>query len=102
MAAARALLGADALIGRSIHYVAEAAALDPGLFDYAVAGPAFPTASKPGYGPALGREGLAALCAYETYPGYLLKQHNRAPTPHPESLQRMQSLLYNHLTFSVF
>ena len=68
VAAARALLGADALIGRSIHYVAEAAALDPGLFDYAVAGPAFPTASKPGYGPALGREGLAALCAATPVP----------------------------------
>jgi thiamine-phosphate pyrophosphorylase len=61
-AAARAVLGADALIGMSIHSAADAAALDPALLDYAIAGPAFPTASKPGYGPALGTAGIAAIC----------------------------------------
>jgi thiamine-phosphate pyrophosphorylase len=58
---ARALLGQAALIGVSVHVPAEAARLDPAAVDYAVAGPAFATASKPGYGPALGRAGLAAM-----------------------------------------
>jgi thiamine-phosphate pyrophosphorylase len=61
-AAARAMLGPPALVGISIHSAAEAAALDPALVDYAVAGPAYLTASKPGYGPALGPDGLAAIC----------------------------------------
>jgi len=61
-AAARASLGPHALIGISIHSAAEAATLDPAVIDYAVAGPAFATASKPGYGPPLGPDGLAAIC----------------------------------------
>ncbi|MCC7346715.1 MAG: thiamine phosphate synthase [Variibacter sp.] len=59
--AARALLGPRALIGISIHGEAEAMRLDPAEVDYAVAGPAFATASKPGYGPALGVEGLVRI-----------------------------------------
>jgi thiamine-phosphate pyrophosphorylase len=59
---ARATLDPHALVGISIHRVAEGAALDPRTIDYAIAGPAFLTASKPGYGPALGRDGLAAIC----------------------------------------
>ena len=42
--AARKLLGADKLIGVSIHSVGEAEAIDPASVDYAVAGPAFETA----------------------------------------------------------
>jgi thiamine-phosphate pyrophosphorylase len=61
-AAARATLGPHALVGISIHGAAEAMALDPRAVDYAVAGPAFATASKPGYGPALELDGLAAIC----------------------------------------
>jgi thiamine-phosphate pyrophosphorylase len=57
-AAARALLGANKLIGVSIHTVTEAEAVDPATVDYAVAGPAFETVSKPGYGPEIGRKGL--------------------------------------------
>jgi thiamine-phosphate pyrophosphorylase len=57
----RALLGAEALIGVSIHTVTEAEAIDPDVVDYAVAGPAFETASKPGYGPEIGRKGLAEI-----------------------------------------
>lgn len=60
---ARALLGPDALIGQSIHGAAEAEAADPALVDYVIAGPAFETASKPGYGPALRGDGLARLKA---------------------------------------
>jgi thiamine-phosphate pyrophosphorylase len=58
---ARELLGADKLIGVSIHTVTEAEAIDPGVVDYAIAGPAFETASKPGYGPEIGRKGLAEI-----------------------------------------
>ncbi|HEY6254622.1 MAG TPA: thiamine phosphate synthase [Xanthobacteraceae bacterium] len=60
-ARARAVLGTDKLIGVSIHTVTEAEAIDPGAADYAVAGPAYETASKPGYGPEIGRKGLAEI-----------------------------------------
>ena len=62
-AAARKLLGPDKLIGVSIHTATEAAAIDPAIADYAIAGPAYETASKPGYGPEIGRKGLADLAA---------------------------------------
>jgi thiamine-phosphate pyrophosphorylase len=60
-AAARALLGPGKLIGVSIHTVIDAEAIDPSFVDYALAGPAFETASKPGYGPEIGRKGLAEI-----------------------------------------
>lgn len=60
-AAARALLGPQKLIGVSIHTVPEAEAIDPAQVDYALAGPTFETASKPGYGPEIGRKGLAEI-----------------------------------------
>ena len=59
--AARKLLGPDKLVGVSIHTVTEAEAIDPASVDYAIAGPAFETASKPGYGPEIGRKGLAEI-----------------------------------------
>ncbi len=59
--AARALLGAEKLIGVSIHTVTEAETIDPAVVDYALAGPAFETVSKPGYGPEIGRKGLAEI-----------------------------------------
>jgi thiamine-phosphate pyrophosphorylase len=62
-AAARALLGPEALIGQSVHSTDEAARAVPGVLDYVVAGPAFLTQSKPGYGPALEAAGLARLAA---------------------------------------
>jgi thiamine-phosphate pyrophosphorylase len=61
VAAARTLLGRDKILGVSIHTVTEAAALDPKHVDYALAGPAFETASKPGYGPEIGRKGLIEI-----------------------------------------
>ncbi len=60
-AAARVLLGAERLIGVSIHTVGEAEAIDPTCVDYALAGPAFETPSKPGYGPEIGRRGFAEI-----------------------------------------
>ena len=56
--AARALLPA-ALIGVSAHSAAEAAARLRAGADYATLSPVFPTASKLGYGPAIGLKGLA-------------------------------------------
>ena len=58
---ARALVGLGKLIGVSIHTVTEAEAIDPAIVDYALAGPAFETASKPGYGPEIGRKGLIEI-----------------------------------------
>jgi thiamine-phosphate pyrophosphorylase len=60
-AAARAELDPKKLIGVSIHTVTEAEAIDPAVVDYALAGPAFETVSKPGYGPEIGRKGLAEM-----------------------------------------
>jgi thiamine-phosphate pyrophosphorylase len=60
-AAARALVGPQKLVGVSIHIVTEAEAIDPEAADYALAGPAFETPSKPGYGPEIGRIGLAEI-----------------------------------------
>jgi thiamine-phosphate pyrophosphorylase len=59
--AARALLGPEKLISVSIHTVIEAEAIDENSVDYALAGPAFETPSKPGYGPEIGRKGLAEI-----------------------------------------
>jgi thiamine-phosphate pyrophosphorylase len=67
-AAARRLLGTDGLIGLSVHTVAEARAADPTIIDYLIAGPAFLTDSKPGYGPQLMPEGLAAFAAATSIP----------------------------------
>jgi thiamine-phosphate pyrophosphorylase len=62
--AARMALGAAALIGFSAHSVAEIAAAGAAGADYATLSPIFPTASKPGYGPALGLASLRAAAAH--------------------------------------
>jgi thiamine-phosphate pyrophosphorylase len=61
-AAARARLPRG-LIGASAHGAAEAAALSAAGADYVTVSPVFLTDSKPGYGPALGLDGLAAAVA---------------------------------------
>jgi thiamine-phosphate pyrophosphorylase len=65
---ARALLGQGALIGISIHTAHEAAALAADIVDYATAGPAYDTLSKPGYGPVLGGAGVQAICRSTALP----------------------------------
>jgi thiamine-phosphate pyrophosphorylase len=60
-AAARELLGAHVLIGISLHSEAEAAKLNPAVVDYAIAGPAYASASKPEYGPVLGMLGIGRI-----------------------------------------
>jgi thiamine-phosphate pyrophosphorylase len=67
-AASRAMLGPDKLIGVSLHTVTEAEAIDPNVIDYAIAGPAFETASKPGYGPEIGRKGLVEIAGAARVP----------------------------------
>jgi thiamine-phosphate pyrophosphorylase len=67
-AAARALMGPGKLVGVSIHTVTEAEAIDPRAADYAVAGPAFETPSKPGYGPEIGRKGLREIARASRVP----------------------------------
>jgi thiamine-phosphate pyrophosphorylase len=60
-AEAREMLGRHALIGISIHAVEEAARLDPAIVDYAIAGPAYATPSKPTHGPILGMIGIERI-----------------------------------------
>jgi len=60
--AARARLP-DGLIGASAHSAAEASALLGSGADYVTVSPVFITASKPGYGPAIGLDGLAEIVA---------------------------------------
>ena len=61
--AARRALGPGALLGASAHSLEEAmTAADSGA-DYVTLSPVFESASKPGYGPALGPAGLTAVAA---------------------------------------
>jgi thiamine-phosphate pyrophosphorylase len=62
-AAARALLGRDALIGLSVTNAAEVAMVDPGVVDYVGLGPAIASATKADAAPAIGIDGLAAIGA---------------------------------------
>jgi thiamine-phosphate pyrophosphorylase len=66
--ASRAMLGPGKLIGVSIHTVTEAETIDPAAVDYALAGPAFETPSKPGYGPEIGRKGLGEIARASRVP----------------------------------
>ena len=62
VAAARSRLP-HGLIGASAHSADEASALLRAGADYVTVSPIFVTASKPGYGPALGLDGLARIIA---------------------------------------
>jgi thiamine-phosphate pyrophosphorylase len=68
LSAARAALGSTALVGISIHGGVQPCALDPAIVDYAIAGPVYASASKPGYGPVLRPEGLRALVGQARVP----------------------------------
>jgi thiamine-phosphate pyrophosphorylase len=60
-AAARAILGADAILGVSVDAVEQARAIDPGLVDYVACGPFAATATKADAGLPIGPDGLAAV-----------------------------------------
>jgi thiamine-phosphate pyrophosphorylase len=59
-AAARAILGPDAILGISIDAASQARALDPALVDYVAYGPFAATATKADAGGPIGADGLAA------------------------------------------
>jgi thiamine-phosphate pyrophosphorylase len=78
--AARARLPAG-LIGASAHSAAEASALLGSGADYVTISPVFITASKPGYGPAIGLDGLAEIVAQIPGPVIALGGINAANAP---------------------
>lgn len=60
---ARRLIGADMILGVTVHHAHEAAAIPRGLPDYAGLGPVYATTSKDPGDPPLGPDGLRALLA---------------------------------------
>lgn len=62
-AAARAALGSEKLIGFSAHNLREAKLAAAAGADYVTLSPIFASQSKPGYGPALGMDGLRDMAA---------------------------------------
>ena len=88
--AARALIGPEKLLGMSIHTVTEAEAIDPAVVDYALAGPAFETVSKPGYGPEIGRKGLAEIARADAGAAarHRRHQHGAGRRSHRRGLRR--------------
>lgn len=70
--AARARLGDTAVIGASAHAPAEIAAAEAAGADYVTLSPIFPSASKPGYGPALGLATLSAAASAGRLPVFAL------------------------------
>jgi thiamine-phosphate pyrophosphorylase len=67
-AAARRALGPGALIGVSAHSLEEARDAEAAGADYVTLSPIFRSDSKPGYGPAVGLEGLARIAAAVSIP----------------------------------
>jgi thiamine-phosphate pyrophosphorylase len=63
LAAARALIGPDRILGLSVETEAAAARVDPALIDYVGAGPVFATPTKPDHKRPVGFDGLERLCA---------------------------------------
>ncbi|KRB61241.1 thiamine-phosphate synthase [Rhizobium sp. Root708] len=59
--AARKLIGPDMILGLSVETEALAAAVDPGIVDYAGIGPVFASATKPDHKQPIGFDGLARL-----------------------------------------
>jgi thiamine-phosphate pyrophosphorylase len=78
--AARARLP-NGLIGASAHSAAEASALLCSGADYVTISPVFITASKPGYGPAIGLDGLAEMVRQVPGPVIALGGINAANAP---------------------
>ena len=68
VATIRRLMGPETLIGVSAHSVAEAQLAAAEGANYLTASPVFLTESKPGYGPALEPEGLAAIVSSVSIP----------------------------------
>ncbi len=71
-AEARRALGPGALLGASAHSLEEAMVAVESGADYVTLSPVFESASKPGYGPALGPDGLEAMVARLAVPAIAL------------------------------
>jgi thiamine-phosphate pyrophosphorylase len=67
-AAARALLGPEAILGVSLDAVGQIHAVDSGIVDYVAHGPFAPTLTKPDAGGPVGAAGLAAVRALTRLP----------------------------------
>jgi len=67
-AAARALLGPDALLGVSLDAAEQAEEVDPGMVDYVAHGPFAATATKADAGAAVGAAGIARVRALSALP----------------------------------
>src|SRR5262249_41763665 len=68
VAEARTVLGLGRLIGVSAHDETEIAVAATAGADYVTVSPILPSESKPGYGPALGFDGLAAIARRSPLP----------------------------------
>jgi thiamine-phosphate pyrophosphorylase len=62
-AAARAIIGPDAILGLSVTHAGEVATVDPAVVDYVGLGPVFATGTKPDAASPLGLDGLRAVGA---------------------------------------
>ncbi|NEX18147.1 MAG: thiamine phosphate synthase [Halochromatium sp.] len=68
VAEARAVLGAEAILGLSVQSREQLEAPELSLVDYLGVGPVFATATKPDHSAPLGFDGLAAICAESPLP----------------------------------
>lgn len=75
---ARALLGIQAIIGATVHSIAELEALAGQPIDYIGVGPVFGTSSKNTGLPPLGLEGLAEICRRSPWPVIAIGSITRA------------------------
>lgn len=71
-AAARTLLGPDALVGCSTHSLGELRTAAAGGADYVTFGPVYATPSKAAYGPPVGTEALSRACRESPVPVFAL------------------------------
>jgi thiamine-phosphate pyrophosphorylase len=67
-AAARAILGPDAILGVSLEEVADLRAVDPAIVDYVAYGPFAATATKADAGRPVGSDGLTAVATQTMLP----------------------------------
>lgn len=72
VASARALLGADALVGVTLNQLADLPRLDSGRVDYVGVGPFRSTLTKPGHAPVHTAESLRELVAAARLPAYVI------------------------------
>ena len=77
-AAARALMGPESSSACRSTPSPRPEAIDPHAADYALAGPAFETPSKPGYGPEIGRKGLGEIARACARAGARHRRHQSA------------------------